>query len=121
MSTIRFLLDENIHPLYRAELLKRDPTLVVWRVGMVGVPRRGTADPDILDWCEKHEFLLVTNNRASMPRHLAHHLAQGRHIPGIIIMNDKMTVGEAVEQLWLIWAASDTIEYRDNIVYLPLR
>ncbi len=121
MSTIRFLLDENVHPVYRIELLKRDQTLVAWRVGMVGVPPRGTPDADILDWCEKHEFLLVTNNRASMPPHLANHLAQGRHIPGVIVMNDKLTIGETVEQLWLIWAASDAREYLDNMVYLPLR
>lgn len=121
MSTIRFLLDENVHPLYRTELLKRERTLVVWRVGMVGVPPRGTLDPDILNWCEKHTFILVTNNRASMPPHLKDHLTQGRHIPGILIMNDKMSVSETIEELLLIWAASAENEYTDKMVYLPLR
>jgi len=121
MSDIRFLLDENVHPLYRTELLKRERTLVVWRVGMVGAPPRGTPDPDILDWCEKNAFILVTNNRASMPPHLANHLAQGRHIPGVIVLNNKMSIGETIEELWLIWVASDLEEYRDSIVYLPLR
>jgi len=121
MSTIRFLLDENVHPLYRTELLKRERTMVVWRVGMVGVPPRGTPDPDILDWCETHAFMLVTNNRASMPQHLTDHLAQGRHIPGILVLNDKMSVRETIEELLLIWAASTEDEYTDRMVYLPLR
>jgi len=121
MSTIRFLLDENVHPLYRTELLKRERTMVVWRVGMVGVPPRGTPDPDILDWCEKHAFILVTNNRASMPPHLTDHLAQGRHIPGILVLNDKMSVNETLEELLLIWAASTENEYADKMLYLPLR
>ncbi|MBM3130346.1 MAG: hypothetical protein FJ009_17175 [Chloroflexi bacterium] len=114
-------MDENVHPLYRTELLKRERTMVVWRVGMVGVPPRGTPDPAILDWCEKHAFILVTNNRASMPPHLTDHLAQGRHIPGILVLNDKMSVNETLEELLLIWVASTESEYADKLLYLPLR
>lgn len=32
MSDIRYLLDENVNPLFRTELLKREPELVMWRV-----------------------------------------------------------------------------------------
>jgi hypothetical protein len=30
---IRYLLDENVDPVYRSELLKREPAIVVWRIG----------------------------------------------------------------------------------------
>jgi hypothetical protein len=40
-----------------------------------------TLDPEILLWCEAHRFILVTNNRRSMPRHLADHLAMGCQNP----------------------------------------
>jgi hypothetical protein len=63
----------------------------------------------------------VTNNRKSMPAHLRDHPAQGWHVPGVIVMNDKMSIGETVDQLYLIWAASTTDEYLDRMVYLPLR
>ncbi len=63
---------------------------------------------------------MVTNNRKSMLPHLENHLAQGRHIPGIIVMNDKMGIGETIEELLLIWGASDEKEYRDRISYLPV-
>ena len=33
MSAMRLLLDENVDPLYRQELLRHEPTLAVWRVG----------------------------------------------------------------------------------------
>ncbi len=56
-----------------------------------------------------------------MPPHLTDHLAQGRHVPGIIVLNDKMSVGQTIEELWLIWAVSDGKEHRDQLVYLPLR
>lgn len=121
MSAIRFLLDENIDPLYRQELLRRESSLVVWKVGDVSAPPDSTLDPDILIWCEQYSFILVTNNRKSMPSHLQNHLAQGRHIPGILVLNDKMSVNETLEELLLIWAASAENEYADKMLYLPLR
>ena len=54
MNVIRYLLDENVDPIYRIELLKREPLLTIWRIGSPGAP-----DHDILCWCEEHEFILV--------------------------------------------------------------
>jgi len=56
-----------------------------------------------------------------MPPHLTDHLAQGRHIPGILVLNDKMSINETLEELLLIWAVSTENEYTDKMVYLPLR
>jgi hypothetical protein len=120
MSAMRLLLDENVDPLYRQELLRREPSLVVWRVGDISAPPDSTLDPDILTWCEQHAFILVTNNRKSMPSHLQNHLAQGRHVPGILVLNSKMSVGETIEELVLIWGASDEKEYHDRISFLPV-
>lgn len=96
------------------------PSIEVWIIGDPGAPPRGTLDPDILVWCEENEFLLVTNNRKSMPRHLKDHLALGRHIPGILVINVGMTMGQIIDELMLIAGASDVNEYRDLILYLPL-
>ena len=120
MSQIRYLLDENVVALYRAELGKREPTMVVWKIGDPGLPAKGTPDPDILCWCEEKDFILITNNRKSMPDHLSGHLAAGRHIPGIIELNPKMSIGETIEELVLIYGASESTEYQDTILYLPL-
>lgn len=120
MSNIRYLLDENVHSLFRTELLKREPTLVIWRVGSPGAPPIEASDPDILGWCEENDFILLTNNRKSMPGHLRDHLIAGRHIPGIIELNRNMSIGETIEELLLIWIASKDDEYRDRIVHLPL-
>ena len=119
--SIRYLLDENVDPLFRRELLSRESTMVVWRVGDPAAPTYGMLDPDILVWCQENSFVLVTNNRKSMPRHLQDHLVRGLHVPGIVIITDDMSVGDTIEQLVLIWAASRENEYRDTMIYLPLR
>ena len=68
---IRYLLDENVDPMYKAQLLRRQPDLVVWAVGDPGAPQVGSLDPDIPCWCEDHGFILITSNRKSMPGQLA--------------------------------------------------
>lgn len=118
---IRYLIDENVDPIYQTQILRREPELVVWAVGDEGTPPKSTLDPDILIWCEEHGFVLVTNNRTSMPPHLTDHLAQGHHVPGIFILNPNMNVGAMIDELILIAKASEDNEYQDSIRYLPLR
>ena len=79
--------------------------MVGWRVGLPGAPPLGTLDPDILTWCEAKGFILVTNNRRSLAVHLTDHLAQSRHVPGIFVMNSKMSIGDTLEELPMIWGA----------------
>ncbi|MBW4503166.1 MAG: DUF5615 family PIN-like protein [Scytonema hyalinum WJT4-NPBG1] len=117
---LKYLLDENVDKVYQRQFLRRNPNLIMWVVGDPGTPPRGTLDPEILCWCEEHNFLLVTNNRTSMPVHLAEHIAQSRHTPGILVLSDKLTIGQTIDELTLIAEGSFDGEYQDQIVHLPL-
>ncbi len=94
--------------------------MVVWKVGDPGTPPKGTGDPEILLWCEEKGFSLVTHNRASMPVHLADHLAKGHHVPGLFILRRATRIGDLIEDLALIWEVAEFDEYMDMITYLPL-
>lgn len=117
---VRYLLDEHLSLDYRPALLRRNPALDILRIGDPGAPRFGTLDPDILLWCEEHEFCLVTSNREPMPAHLADHLAQGSHVPGIFALRRGAAMGPVIQDLILIAGASLEGEFRDRIVYVPL-
>ena len=122
MSSICFLLDEHVPPFIQVQLARMEPAMRVYVIGDSVVPARGTPDPDILAWIETHGCMLVTNNRASMPVHLAAHLTLGRHGPGIIQLPRRMNIGIILDDLWLIWvAAAQPDEFRDQIIHLPLR
>jgi hypothetical protein len=56
-----------------------------------------------------------------MPVHLAAHLSAGRHIPGILVLNERLGVGGNVEQLLVIAGASFTGEWSDRIIHRPVR
>ena len=115
----RFLIDENISPRYRTQLLYHEPSLTVLAVGDEGAPPKSTPDPEILEWCEQHQFSLITNNRESMPQHLSDHLSAGHHVPGIFTINLEAPMGKIIEELLLIVGASDEDEYIDRITYIP--
>ena len=116
----RFLIDENISPEYRTQLLRHEPSLTVLAVGDEGAPPKSTPDPDILEWCEQHQFNLITNNRESMPQHLSDYLAAGHHVPGIFTINLEVPMGKIIDELILIAGAADADEYMDRITYIPL-
>ena len=119
MSAPKFLLDEHLPSSIVDELRRREPAFEVRAIGQALAPPRGTLDPEILAWIEINGYLLVTNNRASMPVHLAAHLTAGHHIPGILTTLSPLRIGPLVNVLLLVWGVSLPDEYRDKIMYLP--
>lgn len=115
------LLDEHMPPLYRRQLLRRRPHWTVWQIGDEGAPPTGTSDPDILRWCEENDFVLITNNRTTMPVHLRDHLEEGHHAPGILTIDLEARIGLILEDILIVLGASGKEEYRDLITYIPLR
>ena len=118
--SVPYLLDEHIAHAYRVQLLRRDSAMIVWTIGDPGAPPTAAPDPDALRWCEAHGFILITNNRKSMPRHLRDHLARGGHVPGMFQLDPEKRMAEILDELILIERASFEHEYRDRIVYLPM-
>lgn len=116
--SIAYLFDENVDAALIVGLRRFDPEVSVLAVGEVTAPPRGTLDPEILLWCEEWGRILVTNNRHSMPVHLRDHLAAGRHIPGIFLLNAMMSYGETIEVLQLNAHVSEPGEHRDQIKHL---
>lgn len=111
-------MDENVDPLYANQIRRREPSIVIKMVGEPETPPKGTLDPEILVWCEDRDFALVTNNRRSMPVHLADHIAAGRHVPGIFILSSSLSIGQNLEELIIIALAYEKDEYQNEIVYL---
>jgi hypothetical protein len=115
-----FLIDEHLPAWWRRALVRRAPEVRIWRGGGVGAPPLRSPDPVLLEWCEAQECVLLTDNRTSMPGHLAEHMRQGRHIPGIFHVEASMNVVRLAEGLQIILGASMEDEFRDQINYFPL-
>ena len=121
MSGYGFLFDENVPIVVSTQLRQREPAVKSNTIGDGTAPDKGTSDPDILVWIEANSSFLVTNNRATIPVHLREHLAEGHHVPGIIQLPRRMDIRGILEDLLLIYLVSEPDEFKDQIVYLPLR
>jgi hypothetical protein len=44
----------------------------------------------------------LTNNRKSLPKHLAEHNAQGRHVSGIVVLDPDVDVNQLATELALV-------------------
>lgn len=117
---VKFLLDEHMPRALIAAVQRLEPEIDITVVGAAGAPRLGALDPDILLWCELAQRLLITNNRKSMPRHCAEHLAAGRHHWGIFrTHDDEPAVGPLAASIHLIWGASEAEEHVDVLDWVP--
>jgi hypothetical protein len=118
--TLRYLRDENVTYTRAVALRRHGPDVVTWMIGDPGVAPPRTPDLVILEWCEAHDFVLITNNRRTMPAHVAEHLRQGRHVPGIFMLNPTLSMAETITNLLDAARLSQEGEYRDQIRHVPV-
>jgi hypothetical protein len=116
----RFLLDEHVNRAIQRQLRRLDPCIDVLAINDPDAPPAGTSDSDILLWIEKSGYILVTENRSTIPGHLAEHIAAGRHIPGIFWIRPHASLHSIIEELYLIWAVSTADGYEGRTLFIPL-
>jgi hypothetical protein len=80
---------------------------------------RRLADPEVLALAAQENRISVTHDRRTVPRHFAdftlHHSS-----PGVFITAQTVSVRVAIEELLLAWAASESEEWTNLLVELPL-
>jgi hypothetical protein len=116
----RFLLDENARrKSFRESIRQYNADLDIIAVGDPDSPAIGTKDSELLLYCEAHQRLLITRDRASMPTHIAAHLAAGHHHWGVFRLRKGYTLGDYIREIQLLWAASEAEEWLDQDAYIP--
>jgi predicted nuclease of predicted toxin-antitoxin system len=67
------------------------------------------SDPQVLRLAANDQRVLISQDRGSMPAHfdrfIAHHAS-----PGLILLREGIPIATAIEQIVLIWSASDADE-----------
>lgn len=115
----RFLLDENVNLSVQTQLRRLDSEIVILVVGDEGAPAKGTPDSEILLWLEANDYILVTENRRTMPEHLTQHYEQGHYVPGILWIRPRTSLGKIVETLFQLWLSSDHEQFLHRNEFIP--
>jgi hypothetical protein len=79
----------------------------------------GVSDSEVLALAAEQGRILVTHDRHTMPRHFGGFLMSGRFSPGVFLVSQYAPMGEVIDELVLIWAASDADEWKNRIVDIP--
>jgi hypothetical protein len=113
----RFQADADLNEILVKAALRREPGLDFQTAGAGGL--RGLNDREVLALAARSGRLLATHDRKTIPRHFAEFIATETSA-GVLIIPQKLPVTRVVEELILIWAASEADEWRNRIYILPL-
>ena len=114
---VRFLADANLDQDIVAGILRRGPE-VDFELPQ-GIIPEGMKDPEVLAVAASLGRILVTHDVRTMPRHFGEFII-GRECPGLIVIPRSMPMGQAIEEILLIWHVSEAEEWTNLFRRLPL-
>ncbi len=85
-----------------------------------GVLPDGMADPDVLAASAQDGRILVSHDVHTMPGHFAAFLRKSGSSPGVFLISQELPVAEAIDEIVLIWSASDAADWNGQLVWLPV-
>jgi predicted nuclease of predicted toxin-antitoxin system len=115
---LRLLSDENFNGDIVRGLFLRHPDLDLRRVQDVGLET--AEDPDILAWAAANDRIVLTHDRATMPDFAYARVVTGQPMPGVFVIDDRISVRQAIDEVLLIENCSEQAEWRGLVVYVPL-
>jgi hypothetical protein len=105
---VRFLADYDFNAEIIDGFLRRESTIDIktgYDAGLQGVP-----DPDVLNKAADEGRVLVTHDHRTMPRHFVEFISH-RQSPGVFIIPQRIAIAAAIDELLLIWSASESEEW----------
>lgn len=78
----------------------------------------GMKDPEVLQFAADIGRILVSQDRRTMPAHFARFSARAQS-PGVILLREGISISRAIEELILVWSASDAEEWKGRLVWIP--
>lgn len=114
---VRFQADADLNQIIVRATLRRESTIDFQTAQAAKLS--GLEDEEVLALAAKGGRLLVTHDRKTIPHHFAEFITS-QTSPGVLIVPQKLPVANVVEDLILIWAASEAEEWINRIRSLPL-
>lgn len=114
---VRFLADANFNRKIVRGLLIREPAIDFERPEPI-IPEK-TPDPQVLDLAQFLRRVLVTHDVTTMPGWFQE-CVEERRCAGLILVPEKLPIRDAIEDLLLIWHATEAEEWVNQMLRLPL-
>jgi predicted nuclease of predicted toxin-antitoxin system len=114
---LRFQADEDLNETIVFAIRRREPGLDFQTASQAGL--KGLKDPQVLALATQANRILVTHDKRTMPRHFAEFI-QTATSPGVLLVPQHLPIATVVEEIILLWSATEPSEWTNRIVWLPL-
>jgi hypothetical protein len=114
---VRFLADADFNFAIVKGCRRHDPALDFLSANEARL--QGLPDPDVLAIAAEQNRILVTHDFQTMPRHFGEFLMRRQSSPGVFLVSQYSAIGEVINELVLIWAASEAEEWKNRILKIP--
>lgn len=114
--TIRFQADADLNQNIVTGVLRREAAIdfkTALAANLEGLP-----DEKVLEIAAEERRILVSHDRRTMPLHFADFIIENTS-SGVLIVSQDLPMLEVIDNLILIWAASDIEEWTNRLAYLP--
>ena len=82
--------------------------------------RRFRTSVRVLALAAEQNRILVSHDFQTMPRNFGEFLEAQSFSPGVFLVHQCLPVGDVIDELVLVWAASDADEWKNRILEIPL-
>jgi hypothetical protein len=114
---VRFQADADLNMVILSAVVRREPAIDFQTA--VAAALTGLNDREALAVASREGRVLVTHDQRTMPHHFAEFITSGTSA-GVLVIPQHLAISAAVEELLVIWGATDAEEWIDRICYLPL-
>ncbi|MDP2935848.1 MAG: DUF5615 family PIN-like protein [Dehalococcoidia bacterium] len=114
---IRFQADADLNQTILLATVRREPAVEFQTAEAAGLAHR--QDKEVLAIAAREGRVLVTHDQKTMPRHFAEFIAT-EPSTGLLVIPQHLPVAVAVEDLLLVWSATEAEEWINRISFLPL-
>jgi hypothetical protein len=114
---VKFLADASLHDGIVSGCLRREPAIDFLSANEASLQR--VPDPDVLALAAQQDRIVVTSDLRTMPGHFGDYLEAHGHSPGVFLVKQGARLAEVIDELVMVWAASDADEWRDRIIEIP--
>jgi hypothetical protein len=116
---IPFITDEDFNGRIVHGLLRRISDLDLIRIQDIGLS--GASDEKLLEWAADNDRAVLTHDKRTMPWHAHERLRNGLSVPGVFVVDNMVQIGVCVDELLIIAVCSTLDEWRDRVIYVPMR
>lgn len=118
MSRPRFLADNDVKDAIVDGVLRREPAAEFRLARDEGVADK--PDPEVLEFAATHGLIVVSHDESTMTDHAADRIRAGLPMPGLLVVPQSPPVRPVIDDLVMIWSASEAEEWVDRVEFLPL-